>query len=473
MEHAGRDPILPVAETERMERRIKREREARRAAEKLLEEKSMELYRANVRLQSFVSELESEVGKRTEELRLALARAQVATEQKTAFLATMSHEIRTPLNGVLGMSQLLSRSGLTPEQRQWVAALTSSGEILLTVINDVLDHTKAEAGKLKLDAHEFDLRECFDTTLGLFAPLAERKFLSLTLQWDAALPRMVFADRARLKQILGNLLSNAIKFTDRGRVTVAARLQATLEQRIVLGVEVVDTGSGIAETDLPKLFRAYSQLRQPSSKPVGGSGLGLAICAQLASAMGGDISAESKLGVGTTFRVSVMLQLLDAGFNGKPSAAMIAAMREAAIEDAALRGLSELTVVVAEDNDINALLIDGLLRKWVAHLEFAQDGAIAVAATERLCPQVVLMDVQMPNVDGIEATKLIRSLPLTKQPYIIGLTAGSSDADRVSCAAAGMDDFLPKPVSRDLLLLALLDVVRISERSSGVRASTT
>jgi two-component system, sensor histidine kinase len=424
-------------EEARWARRLARERAARKQAEQLLEAKSLELYNANQSLQALASKLEQQVAARTSELRHALHRAEEATRAKSAFLAMMSHEIRTPMNGILGMVQLLDLTPLNGEQRSFLEIIQTSGDTLLVLINDILDFSKIEAGKLTLEQRPFLLHHELLQTIALYRPLAEKKGLFLLAPGLDTLPKQVVGDSTRLRQILSNLLSNALKFTHQGGITVEASSSELTPGKVQIELAVRDTGIGIPESKLALLFKAFSQVDAATTRHYGGSGLGLAICARLCAAMDGAITVSSQPGTGSVFRVSLALASAAA-----PAGAALARPPGAPDQE-----ITNLRVLIADDNPVNRLLAQTLARRLGAVPQVATNGQEAVDAAALGGVDVILMDMQMPVMDGIEATMAIRALDLPRQPHIIALTASAFDSDRDDCLAAGMDDFLSKPFS--------------------------
>ncbi len=390
--------------------------------------------------------------KRLEE-KLATARDQAveASRLKSEFLATMSHEIRTPMNGVIGMTALLRDTPLNGTQAEYVRTIESSGESLLAIINDILDYSKIEAGRIELEIAPFNLRECVDDTVDLFAAQAREKKVKLATTLAPEVPLHVAGDAARLRQILVNVLGNAVKFTDVGEISVSLTAEpvdaATGRQQ--LSFVVRDTGIGIPPEGMDRLFKSFSQVDASMSRRFGGTGLGLAISKRLAGLMGGKMWAESEPGRGSIFHFTVVVE---------PRAApSIATPRPTeAAPDPTLGQRCPLRLLIAEDNPVNQRVANLLLQRLGYRATTVGNGLEALAALELTDYDAILMDVEMPELDGCEATRRIRARrPTSVRPWIIALTAGAMQDDRERALAAGMNDFLTKPVRPDALSGAL------------------
>jgi signal transduction histidine kinase/ActR/RegA family two-component response regulator len=421
------------------------------AAAKLIKENAIEKHKSVV-----LSDIEKEKA-----IGLAVA-AEAASKAKSDFLSMMSHELRTPMNAVIGSAQLLQTSELNHEQAEHVLTLIEGGDVMMSVLNDVLDFSKIEAGKLDINPTAISIEGCVRQLERLWKPKAQEAGIELICTVDVDVPAYVMMDGTRVRQVLYNLLSNAIKFTSKGKVSLNVSLEHERDGVSKVLFKVSDTGIGISKEAQFRLFTAFEQADSSTTRRFGGTGLGLAITRKLTQLMGGDIAVESTEGVGTSFIVTLGAPIADA-----PE--QIQGTANADVQKRSTKPKRNLRVLAAEDNALNRKVLVAFLKPLQADLTFAVDGEEAIQLLKTKGFDVVLMDIQMPKMDGIEVTKVLRAHEGPNQYVpVIAMTANAMQGDRPTYLAAGMDEYISKPIDARLLI----STIALAARKKSIKPDT-
>ncbi|MBL8729736.1 MAG: response regulator [Planctomycetes bacterium] len=441
------------------QRKAARERRARRQAENLLEQKSRALYAADRRLADANQDLEQRVVERTRELLVAKDQAEDANRKKSQFLASLSHEIRTPLSGAIGSLELLRESGLASHQSELVDTVLLCADTLLELIQSVLDTAKIEAGHLELTSEPCDLRRLVEDAASIFHARAQQQGVTLETSFGGDGPPHVLGDSVRIRQILHNLVGNAVKFTPMGNIRIELATEKMPDERIAVTLQVVDSGIGIAADDQERVFDEFQQIQSAQARTHGGTGLGLCISRRLARLMGGDITLASEVGHGSTFTFAMLALAAESAGAGKASP----------VDTGVLQGLR---VLVVDDNVQNRLVASRMLTRMGSQVTTADGGEMALALLEQQDFDVVLLDGQMPGMNGDQVARRIRaprSPVRDRRVPILGTTADVV-AERIEqYRKAGMDTVLPKPFRMHRLLEAMVDLVQAHRERARAR----
>lgn len=407
------------------------------------------LVAATIRDVSYEKKIEKALILAKESAEKAKQIAEVAMQAKQTFLSNMSHEIRTPMTAIIGFSKVVLKTDLSEKQKEYITAIKTSSDALLVLINDILDLAKVDAGKMTFDQLPFNLKSSVSIMLHLFDIKFHEKGLKLVTQFDHTIPELLLGDSVRLNQVLLNLLSNAIKFTPKGEITVSIHLKSEDNENVTIEFVVSDTGIGIPENMLPTIFENFEQATTSTARLFGGTGLGLAIVKKLVEKQGGRIAVESKIDKGSTFGFLLSFKKCNA------ETPLLTGSTEIVLD----KELKSLKVLVVEDVTLNQLLMKIILEDFGFEHEIADNGKIAIEKLQSESFDIVLMDLQMPEMNGFEATEVIRK-KLNSNIPIIALTADVTATDLAQCKVVGINDHIAKPIDEKLLYTKIVELVK-------------